>query len=231
MALLLTLFLGLFFLAGVLISKLSTKTEFVECVSIAVAMGAMIALGIFDLLPEAFSGEIKWYLAIIFIALGIGLLKVLDLFIPEHDENLEHIGIISVVAITLHNIIEGMTVYSIASQSINSGTAMAVGVGLHNIPMGMLIYTTLKNDRGWKEYVLIILSVVSTFIGGIIMAAMSTILSDIVVNYLVCIALGMVIYIIAFELLPSVLHAENKRVSIISSVAGFAVVLLSMLFE
>ena len=53
----------------------------------------------------------------------------------------------SSVAIILHNIIEGMAVYSMAAESLNVGVMIAFGVGLHNIPMGMIIYSTLVKEK------------------------------------------------------------------------------------
>lgn len=68
--------------------------------------------------------------------------KGLDRFIPGHDSehaghpdcsdgDVIHIGIVSTIAIVIHNVIEGMAVYSMVEESIRVGLLMALGVGIH----------------------------------------------------------------------------------------------------
>ena len=196
MGLLITFVLGLFILIGVFLVKISKNTKLIENLSISVALGCMISLAVSDLFPEiyeTFSNKI--YLIIIFVVIGVLILKLLDIFIPEHDhehglshecteENLLHIGIVSTIAIVLHNIIEGMAVYSITTESVKVGLLMALGVGLHNIPMGMVIYSTLKKEDKKKRILMILLSTISTFIGGLLMALISSLISDFVIGIL-----------------------------------------------
>ena len=170
------------------------------------------------------------------------ILTLLDIFIPEHDhehglshecteENLLHIGIVSTIAIVLHNIIEGMAVYSITTESVKVGLLMALGVGLHNIPMGMVIYSTLKKEAKKKRILMIFLSTISTFIGGLLMTLISSLISDFVIGILLCLTLGMIIYIVFFELLPHVLHSKNKILSIIGILIGILIIVISSMFE
>ena len=216
MGLLITLILGLFILIGVLLVKIPKNTKLIENLSISVALGCMISL--------------------------VLILKLLDIFIPEHDhehglshecteENLLHIGIVSTIAIVLHNIIEGMAVYSITTESVKVGILMALGVGLHNIPMGMVIYSTLKKEDKKKRILMILLSTISTFIGGLLMALISSLISDFVIGILLCLTLGMIIYIVFFELLPHVLHSKNKILSIIGILIGILIIVISSMFE
>lgn len=239
MALLITFLLGLFFVVGIVVIRLVNR-QIVEHISISLAAGALIAMAVFDLIPEVIEGasEAGIIRQVVFVLLGILILKVLDTFVPEHDSHDEtnddsmiHIGVMSAVAITLHNIIEGMTVFNIAGRDILAGASLGVGVGLHNIPMGMLIYATLKRERGIKKYGLLGVTVVSTFIGGLLMMALSPFLTEAVLASFVCITLGMVIFIVLFELIPSILHSSKKITSVIFIVLGFAIVVLSSVFE
>ena len=243
MGLLITFVLGLFILIGVFLVKISKNTKLIENLSISVALGCMISLAISDLFPEiyeTFSNKI--YLITIFVVIGVLILKLRDIFIPEHDhehglshecteENLLHIGIVSTIAIVLHNIIEGMAVYSITTESVKVGLLMALGVGLHNIPMGMVIYSTLKKEDKKKRILMILLSTISTFIGGLLMALISSLISDFVIGILLCLTLGMIIYIVFFELLPHVLHSKNKILSIIGILIGILIIVISSMFE
>lgn len=243
MGLLITFILGLFILIGVLLVKIPKNTKLIENLSISVALGCMISLAISDLLPEIYETfSDKIYLIIIFVLAGILILKLLDIFIPEHDhehslshectkKNLLHIGIVSTIAIVLHNIIEGMAVYSIANESVKLGVLMALGVGLHNIPMGMVIYSTLKNEYKKKRILMISLVAVSTFIGGVLMALISSLISEFIIGILLCLTLGMIIYIVFFELLPHIMHSKNKLLSIIGVIIGILIIIFSSLLE
>ena len=163
MGLLITFILGLFFLIGVLLVCFQKNTKVIELYSISIALGTMTALVLFDLVPEMLEHMegISFIWILLLILLGIGILKGLDHFVPDHDdheaphkcseENLIHIGIVSLVAIVLHNIIEGMAVYSLTIESVKMGVLVALGVGLHNIPMGMVIATTMEHEPKKKS--------------------------------------------------------------------------------
>lgn len=252
MGIIITILLGIFLLAGVLVVKLAKNSEKVEQLSISIALGTMFSLVAIELIPDvmetfvlgdSFSG---WNLAIAIIAIvvGVGLFKILDHFIPDHEEhddkeeehentseNMIHIGIISAVAIILHNIVEGMAVYSITSDSLKDGILVAIGVGLHNIPMGMLMYSTLEKESRVKRVVILALAAVSTFVGGLLMAFISPILSELFIGILICLALGMLIYIIFFELIPHLIHTKNKWLSVIGILAGVLVIIISTFLE
>ena len=244
MGLLITFLLGLFFILGSLVVTFSKKTKAIENISISIAMGTMASLIVLDLFPELLEHmkgvSIIWI--ILLILFGIGILKVLDLFIPEHDhehglhhdcseENLIHIGIVSLVAIVLHNIIEGMAVYSISIDSFKTGMLVALGVGLHNIPMGMIITSTMEHEPKKYRILALLLATFSTFIGGVLMYFISSIISELFIGVLICITLGMILYIVLFELLPHILHGENKKLSIIGILFGIGIIIISSLFE
>lgn len=248
MGLIITLILGLFIFVGVLVVKITKNSKIVEQLSIAIALGTMTSLVMTELIPEVFEtfktdSIINTILIIlIFTVLGVVILKLLDKFVPEHDhehglshdctnENVIHIGIVSSIAIILHNIIEGMAVYSMTIESPKLGILVALGVGLHNIPMGMIIYSTLEKERNSKKITLLTLAMLSTFFGGVLMALISSLLNEFVIGILICITLGMLIYIIIFELIPHLLHSKNKVLSIVGIVIGIAIILISSILE
>lgn len=244
MGLLITFLLGLFFIVGYLVVKFSKNTKVIENISISVALGTMTSLVIFDLFPEMMEHMkgVSMLWIIIFILLGIGILKILDIFVPEHDhehglhhdcseENLIHIGIVSLVAIVLHNIIEGMAVYSISIDSFKTALFVALGVGLHNIPMGMIISSTMEHEPKIYRVVALLFASLSTFIGGLLMHFISPIISDFTIGILISITLGMILYIVIFELIPHVLHGKNKKLSLIGIIFGIGIILISSLFE
>ena len=243
MGLLITFVLGLFFLLGVLFIHLGKNTKLIELLSISIALGTMTSLIVLDLIPEMLEHMegISFIWIFLLIVLGIGLLKGLDLFVPDHDdhdaphkcseENLVHIGIVSLIAIALHNVIEGMAVYSLSVESVKTGLLIALGVGLHNIPMGMVIGTTMEHESKKHKILAYGLATLSTFIGGLLMLLIHNVVSDFVIGILICITLGMILYIVLFELIPHLLHAKDKKTTIIGVLIGVAIIILSSLFE
>jgi len=243
MGLLLTFFLGLFILVGVAVVRIGEERHHtIENFSIALACGTMTALVFADLLPEAIEHLEEGPTAIIIvvcIAIGIGVLKILDHFIPDHDgeltlshecseSNVAHIGIITTVAVTLHNLIEGMAVFSVASESPETGMLMALGVGLHNIPMGIIIASTLEHERPAKRYGFLAAAALSTFVGGVVMSLTWGAISDFAIGILISLTLGMIVYIVAFELVPHMLHTRNWKLSAVGIVLGVAIVLAGL---
>ena len=239
MILVITFLLGLFFAAGAAAAGLSDNTRKIEEISISVAAGAMSALAAADIIPEILhemrgAGLIK---AVLFTAAGVVFLKLLDRFVPEHHGDEEspgamiHIGIISALAIMLHNIIEGMAVYELGADSLRQGIIFAIGVGLHNIPMGMLVYSTLKDETRVKKYTVLFAVMISTFAGGLVMAALGSCMSHTLIELLTCLTLGMIIYIISSELVPYMASHRNYRVYVAGIAAGAAIVAVSLLFE
>ena len=97
--------------------------------------------------------------------------------------------------------------------------------------MGMVIYSTLEKEKKNKKIILLSLVVLSTFIGGLLMLLISNLLNEFVMGILICITLGMLLYIIIFELIPHILHSKNKLLSIIGIVIGVLVILISSMLE
>ncbi len=247
MELLLTLIVGFFIVIGVLIGYFEKNNNKFNALSIGLAFGVIITLVLGEILPESYEiliEEIQEYaiiLIILFIILGITILKLLDFFIPHHEhehkhhhncqnkchtEHLTHIGIIASIALILHNIIEGMTLYVTTTTSIEAGLLLCLGIGLHNLPLGFIISTTLKNKKEivWTT----ILVSISTFIGGLLMLAISSIISNLLVGILLTITLGMLIYISVFELLPQIINSNDKKYSLIGIISGILILLISI---
>lgn len=242
----LTLFLGIFILIGSLIVFFAKNNNKFICLSIGMAFGVMLTLSITSLIPEVFEifGNYKWYITTLIIIvlslLGIIILKLFDIFIPHHEhkehideKNLHHIGIVSSVALILHNIIEGMALYSVFSQSIKTGLLLSIGVGLHNIPLGMIIASAFyKSNKSIKKTLLISFGIsISTFIGGVIMLILSNVINNTIMGIFIGITLGMIIYIALFELLPHIKEEQNKRLPIVGIFIGIILILVSTFFH
>ncbi len=242
MPLMVTLGLSIVFLLGIALGGLVKDNDKVEEISVALSFGAMLAVVAFDIIPEMVQGigegSVTWWKAILFTLTGFIVLFLLDRLVPEHEGketshegNLVHIGIMATLAIAIHNTVEGMSVYSLASISLTSGILLALGVALHNIPMGMLIYSTTRTESRGKKAVIFSVSSLSTFLGGILMMLLETYISVTLVGVLTPIALGMVLYILFWELLGDIVRGKNRLWSLLWIMVGLALVMLGGIFE
>ena len=154
-------------------------------------------------------------LMILFMIIGIAILKVLDLFIPDHDHHkkdnahIEHIGIISTLALFLHNTIEGTAIYTASLNNLKVGLFMALGVSFHNIPLGIQT-SSLVHKRNSRLELLTILAL-SSVVGALFISVFDITISDLVTKALICISFGMLMYIALFELLCEVKENIKKK--------------------
>lgn len=244
LALFITFLLGVFILIGTIISFFIKKQDKVLDFIFAFALSLLSMLIIIDLLPEIIEhlGITYIYLFLLFGMLGLLVFKVIDDFVPLHEDhkltkkevkkNYVHIGLLATIALIIHNIVEGMAIYLSACNDISLGLVMSIGVGLHNIPLGIIITTTLRvSDAKSKDYVILLGSLfLSSFVGGLIpyLLNLNTV-SDTVIGSLLSLTLGMLLYIIIFELWPKVVKTKNKKITIIGLISGAILLLLSLL--
>ncbi|MDD2518534.1 MAG: ZIP family metal transporter [Bacilli bacterium] len=243
--LLFTLFIGMFILIGTAIVKLTKNNDKFVHFSISIALGVIVSLLILDLIPESFEllGErydsfVTTLMVIGFSTLGLLILMALESLIPHHGhghgEELFHLGLVSSIAIILHNVIEGMAIYATINTSVSMGFLMGLGVGLHNIPMGMVITSALDKSKTKisKTSIILFLISISTFVGGLIMYLSGSILNNsTLLGIVLSITQGMLIYIVVFELLPHIKHGHSKQNNIIGIIIGILIMLISTLFH
>lgn len=233
--LLLTLLLGSFILIGVYLVHLFKNKDKFLLISLSMAFGVMISLLFLEIVPEVIEIFIEKYnilnsvlLILLFTFIGFLILKLLDKFVPDHDtNNLSHIGIVSSIAIIIHNIIEGMAIYNTVVSDLNMGILLSLGVGLHNIPLGMAISSTTYKDNK-KSTILVVLIALSTFIGGLLIALFN-VSNEIIMGILLSITVGMLLYINIIELLPRLVLSKDKKTVVLSVLSGVVILVISIL--
>ena len=242
LALFITFLLGFFIIIGVIIAFFLKKQKKVLDFIFAFALSILTMLILVDLLGHTIEhlGIKHIYLFILFTCLGLLIFKIIDDFVPEHEDakmtkkeekkNIVHIGILATIALIIHNFVEGMAIYLTSANDINLGIMMALGVGLHNIPLGIIITTTLNSDKNTGKYLFCIISLfISSFLGGLLLYLLNiNTVSDIVIGSLLALTIGMLLYIIIFELYPKVKKTTNKKITIIGLAAGVIIALIGM---
>lgn len=243
--LVITFLLGIFVLIGALIAFLAKKKGQIIDFSLGLAFSVIIMLIVLDLIPEVIEhlGLHYIWLFLIFVVLGYGLLRFLDRFIPDHHDhdrmtkkeannNLAHIGIISSIALIIHNIIEGMAVYSTVLTDVNTGLMLAIGIGFHNLPLGMVIATTFyqgdqKPSRVWLSIGGVTLS---TLVGGILSFLLNNqAVPEWVLGSLLSLTLGMLLFLLFSELWPRIRKSKFRIERNFGILIGIIIMLISMM--
>ena len=217
MAIIITILSGVAFFIGYLITMSVKDEKKLVTFAVGFAFSVLFGLVILDILPECLEiFENKWIMILCMLG-GIGILKLLDLFVPEHsheghgkkhlESHMEHIGLVSTIALFLHNMIEGTALYTTSLSDIKMGLLMLLGVSFHNIPLGIQISSMIKNK---KEKLLMIIALAFSSVIGILLIKLFN-AGNTINAILISVTFGMLVYITFFELLCEVKeHIKDK---------------------
>lgn len=213
------------------------------------ASGVMIAASVWSLLIPAMDmsaeqGVTPWIPAAVGFLLGIGFLLVLDSVIPhlhmsqEKPEGLHaKLGksTMLVLAVTLHNIPEGMAVGVVfagfltgnATISITAAFALSIGIALQNIPEGAIISMPLVGSgiSKWKAFQYGALSGIVEPIGAALTILLTSLITPIL-PYILAFAAGAMIYVVVEELIPEAQTGEHSNIGTIGTALGFTLMMV-----
>jgi len=241
--LILTSLAGLATLIGIIpiFVKIKNK-DYIIASACAFASGVMICISIFDLIPESISYLSGYFgsfgvisLCFIFMIIGIILSMILDSYIDNVSSsgNLFKVGILSMIAIILHNIPEGIVTFIVSNKNIMLGVSICIAIALHNIPEGISIavpiYYSTKSKKKAIFYTL--LASLSEPFGAILTGLfLVNYVNDMALGLLFAFIAGIMIQISSGKLLPTG-NNYNKKMSFIFFIVGFIVMLTSLQLE
>lgn len=227
-------------------NKMNNK---VEKLLMGFASGVMMAASVWSLLIPSIEiaegqGKIGWIPAAVGFILGIVFLLVLDSITPHiHLKSEEPEGMKSklkkttmmVLAVTLHNIPEGMalgvtlagTLIQHTGITIAGALALATGIAIQNFPEGSIISMPLKSEgmsKG-KAFLYGTLSGIVEPIGAIITILFTNSVVTIL-PYLLSFAAGAMIYVVVEELIPESQSSEHSNIGTIGVAIGFAIMMI-----
>jgi ZIP family zinc transporter len=215
------------------------------------AAGVMIAASYWSLLAPAIEmSEGKdipaWLPAVAGFLLGGIFLRVMDRLLPHL-----HIGFstseaegvktswrrstLLVLAITLHNIPEGLAVgvafgalaAGLPAASLGAAIALAIGIGIQNFPEGLAVSMPLRREglSRWKSFWYGQLSGVVEPIAAVIGAA-AVIIAQPILPYALSFAAGAMIFVVIEELIPEAQRGGNTDLATMGGMVGFAAMML-----
>lgn len=225
---LITTFAGLSTMLGAILIFLKVKnTDRVVYSSLAFAAGVMITVGVTDLIPSSLSGFLNMYhlipsilLTLIFIVLGIVISTIINKYIPDIDskeinnKGLFKVGIISMIAIILHNIPEGIATFMTSTKNISLGLSLALAITLHNIPEGISISVPIyySTKSKFKSLLYTFISGISELLGAVIAYLfLAPYMNDFVMSILMSLIAGIMFSISIYELIPASLKYKNNK--------------------
>lgn len=215
------------------------------------ASGVMIAASFWSLLAPAIAmaeadGSVpSWVPALIGFLLGGFFIWGINKVIPHVHPGVKsgtreglpsslRRSILLVLAITLHNIPEGLAIgvsfgalaYDLPSASLGGSIALAIGIGLQNFPEGTSVSVPLRREgfSRRKSFWYGQLSGVVEPIAGVIGAA-SVLLMQPILPYALSFAAGAMIFVVVEELIPESQMEKHKNEASLGAILGFAVMM------
>ena len=242
-------FVGTFLGAACVLFMTGELKPLVQKSLLGFASGVMVAASVWSLLIPSLElseemGRLSFIPAAVGFALGIAFLLILDRIIPHlHLNSDEPEGIkahlkkttMLVLAVTLHNIPEGMAVgvvfagYLMGSGNITltGALALAIGIAIQNFPEGAIISLPLK-DGGCsklKSFYYGVISGVVEPIGAMITLIFAGIVTQIL-PYLLSFAAGAMIYVVTEELIPESQSGKHSNIGTIGVAIGFVIMMI-----
>ena len=213
------------------------------------AAGVMIAASVWSLLIPAIDmaeeqGKIAWIPAAVGFLGGVAFLLGLDSLIPHlHLESTEPEGLeanlkkttMLVLAVTLHNIPEGMSVGVTFAGALRGNTGitmagaftLAVGIAIQNFPEGAIISMPLRSE-GMSRMRSFVYGALSGIVEPIA-AALTILLAEQIVpalSYMLSFAAGAMIYVVVEELVPESQAGEHSNIGTIGVAVGFVLMMV-----
>lgn len=228
-------------------------------IGLGFSAGVMIFLSFTEILKSSNLMLIKffphysdWF---VFAGFGLGIITaiLIDYFIPDHiDEDLfnnqnhcepnqiscmhqhkiKRAGLLTAVAICIHNFPEGIATFFVTTQNITLGISVAIAIALHNIPEGIAVALPIYHATGKKRLAIwyTFLSGISEPIGALLgLFALNYFLPQAAIGFLFASVAGIMVYISFDTLLPLSREYGDGHYSVFGIMSGIFFIWVSLL--
>lgn len=242
-------FLGTTLGAGMVFLMKNKLNNKLEKVLLGFASGVMVAASVWSLIIPSINmakeqNIIAWLPATVGFIIGIIFLLILDNIIPHmHRKSKEPEGLKSnlgksammVLAVTLHNIPEGMAVGVALAGAVSANSpitiagaiTLSIGIAIQNFPEGAIISMPLKEEGNTKikSFLYGTLSgIVEPVFGGVTIILTSLVIP--ILPYLLSFAAGAMIYVVVEELIPESQVGKHSNLGTLGFAFGFIIMMI-----
>ncbi len=238
-----------------------TSKKFLSA-SLGFSGGVMIYVSFAEILQKANTslsealGETRgaWVTAVAFFG-GIMLILVIDRLIPSaenphephlieemdetsegqekrHERKLMRMGLLTALAIAIHNFPEGLATFAAALYDPALGVSIAIAIAIHNIPEGIAVAVPIHAATGSRKKALLhsFLSGLAEPIGALVgYTLLMQFFSPATFGILFAAVAGIMVFISLDELIPTAREYDTGHVSIYGVTSGMAVMAISLL--
>ena len=224
---------------------------------LAFAAGAMIYVSLAEIFIKSQDSFADWFgaqgqqsygLATLMLFLGMGLVMVLDRFVPNPHGQLEEAqapsipksgpdpllaraGLLAAAAITAHNVPEGLATFFSTLEDPSVGSSLAVAIAIHNIPEGVTIALPIFYATGSKSQALIwtLVSALAEPLGALLgWLVLGPFLNALIYGLVFGLIAGAMVFLSLDELLPTAKRYAKGHETVYGMVVGMALLAISL---
>lgn len=214
------------------------------------AGGVMTCVSFTDLFPFAEKTLVKYYgslygvlLTMMYMLSGVIFAMLIDKFIPHEnhlissghsgDAKLFRVGIVAMIAITLHNFPEGIATFMSSYQNAALGISISLAIAMHNIPEGIAVAMPIYYSTGSRMKALryTFYSGLSEPVGAILAYfILKPFISEFLLGLTFAFVMGIMLYICFEELIPSSREYGYNTLSLCSIFLGICIMPITHIF-
>ena len=235
--------------AGFVFFMRDTMPAWLQKVLLGFASGVMVAASVWSLLIPSMElsedmGRMSVIPATAGFLMGMAFLLFIDYITPHlHPGNGQPEGpkahlsrtAMLTLAVTIHNLPEGMAVGVVLAGALQSGTGitaaaalvLSLGIAIQNVPEGAIISMPMRaegNSR-LRSFLIGALSGVVEPIGGLLVILLAGILTPLL-PYMLSFAAGAMIYVVIEELIPESAEGEHSNLGTVGFAVGFVLMMV-----
>lgn len=239
-AILISTIAGMSTLLGSLVIFLNINKEKINefitlCLSFSIAI--MIGISITDLIPNSFFNIMLNYsfykgVTITLLSFGLGfiLVWIINKLMSKSNDSLYKLGILSMIALMLHNFPEGIATFMGSVKDTTLGIKLAIAIMLHNIPEGISIAVPIyyATNSKKKAFFNTLLSGIAEPLGAIITyLILNHYVTDLMLNITLLLVAGIMITLSIQEMFPKVLKYHKDKYIYLGLIFGILIIIIN----
>ena len=240
-------------LGSILSFFISSTNKRAMSLAMSFSAGIMIYIAFMEILPEGihhiedylgerfgYIGQVWFFGGMFFTAILEGITHIFSGEVHSHghdhyheneDGHLANLGLMSALAIGIHNIPEGLALFRAGFNDVTVAYPVAAAIIIHNIPLGMAISLPIAYSTGskLKAFIYTLLVGLMQPLGAVIgYVFLSNNHNDLIFGILFSMVAGIMVFVSLDELLPASQRAEDHHISVYGAILGMIVMAIAL---